>query len=117
MKGDLTGSVRACARRPVWLARVRLEVFETRGAGIGDGLCGVRLRRDGAARAGVYIGNYSRRTRDVIWDEVVNAIEDGKIAWVAPNDAGFSFETCGLPPAAITHAPNVLTPVESPQAV
>lgn len=48
-------------------------------------------------RAGVYIGNYSRRTREMIWNEVLGAIEDGNavIAWAAPNDAGFSFETCG----------------------
>lgn len=48
-------------------------------------------------RAGVYVGNYSRRTREMIWAEVTGAIEDGNgvIAWAAPNDAGFSFETCG----------------------
>ena len=48
-------------------------------------------------RAGVYVGNYSRRSRERIWGEVVDAIEDGNavIAWAAPNDAGFEFETCG----------------------
>lgn len=48
-------------------------------------------------RAGVYVGTYSRRTRERIWDEVVGAIEDGNavIAWAAPNDAGFAFDTCG----------------------
>lgn len=48
-------------------------------------------------RAGVYLGQYSRRTREMIWDEVVTAIGDGNavIAWAAPNDAGFSFDTCG----------------------
>ena len=48
-------------------------------------------------RAGVYVGNYSRRTREMIWDEVVAAIGQGNgvIAWTAPNDAGFAFETCG----------------------
>lgn len=48
-------------------------------------------------RAGVYVGNYSRRTREMIWEEVVGAIGEGNgvIAWAAPNDAGFSFETCG----------------------
>jgi CRISPR-associated protein Cas2 len=48
-------------------------------------------------RAGVYVGNYSRKTRDRIWDEVTGAIEDGNavIAYDSPNDAGFSFETCG----------------------
>ena len=44
-------------------------------------------------RAGVYVGNYSRRTREMIWEEVVGAIGDGNgvIVWAAPNDAGFLF--------------------------
>jgi CRISPR-associated protein Cas2 len=48
-------------------------------------------------RAGVYVGNYSRRTRERVWEEVRGAIGDGNavIAWTAPTDAGFSFETCG----------------------
>lgn len=48
-------------------------------------------------RAGVYVGNYGRRTRERIWDEVKGAIEGGNgvIAWTALNDAGFAFETCG----------------------
>ncbi len=48
-------------------------------------------------RAGVYIGTYSRRTRERIWAEVQGAIGDGNavIAWAAPNDAGFEFDTCG----------------------
>ncbi|WGF90206.1 type I-E CRISPR-associated endoribonuclease Cas2e [Marinivivus vitaminiproducens] len=49
-------------------------------------------------RAGVYVGTYSRRTRERIWTEVLAAIGDGNavIAWAAPNDAGFSFDTCGV---------------------
>jgi CRISPR-associated protein Cas2 len=48
-------------------------------------------------RAGVYVGTYSRKVREMIWDQVLGGIEDGNavIAWAAPNDAGFSFETCG----------------------
>jgi CRISPR-associated protein Cas2 len=48
-------------------------------------------------RAGVYVGNYSRRTREMIWCEVCAHIGggDGVIAWSAPNDAGFDFDTCG----------------------
>src|SRR5690349_7959603 len=48
-------------------------------------------------RAGVYVGNYSRRVRDMIWGQVSAYIEDGNavIAWDAPNDAGFHFDTCG----------------------
>src|SRR3546814_11487208 len=48
-------------------------------------------------RAGVYVGNYSRRPREMVWEQVTGAIENGNavIAWAAPNDAGFTFETCG----------------------
>lgn len=48
-------------------------------------------------RAGVYVGNYSRRTRDMIWRQVREEIADGDaiIAWAAPNDAGYDFDTCG----------------------
>ena len=33
----------------------------------------------------------------MIWEQVRGAIGEGNavIAWAAPNDAGFSFETCG----------------------
>ena len=48
-------------------------------------------------RAGVYIGNYSRRTRDMIWQQVRQEIAGGDaiIAWAAPSDAGYDFDTCG----------------------
>ena len=48
-------------------------------------------------RAGVYVGNYSRRTREMIWEQVQSLIEDGDaiIAWAAANDAGYDFDTCG----------------------
>ena len=48
-------------------------------------------------RAGVYVGNYSRRTREMIWKQVQSLIEDGDaiIAWAAANDAGYDFDTCG----------------------
>src|ERR1700693_5946971 len=48
-------------------------------------------------RAGVYVGPYSRRTRKMIWEQVQGAIGEGNavIAWAAPNDAGFAFDTCG----------------------
>ena len=48
-------------------------------------------------RAGVYVGNYGRRTREMIWTQVRDGIEGGDavIAWAAPNDAGFDFDTCG----------------------
>ena len=48
-------------------------------------------------RAGVYVGNYSRRTREMIWGQVKSEIEGGDaiIAWAVPNDAGYDFDTCG----------------------
>ncbi|MGH1482376.1 MAG: type I-E CRISPR-associated endoribonuclease Cas2e [Geminicoccales bacterium] len=48
-------------------------------------------------RAGVYVGSYSRRLRERIWGEVLGHIGEGNavIAWSAPNDAGFDFDTCG----------------------
>ena len=49
-------------------------------------------------RAGVYLGNYSRRTREMIWRQVCEEIGDGDavIAWASTtNDAGFDFETWG----------------------
>jgi CRISPR-associated protein Cas2 len=48
-------------------------------------------------RAGVYVGVYGARTREMIRDQVRDLIEDGDavIAWDAPTDAGFEFETFG----------------------
>lgn len=48
-------------------------------------------------RAGVYVGDYGRRVREMIWGEVCAHIEDGNavIAWSAPNEVGFHFDTCG----------------------
>ena len=48
-------------------------------------------------RAGVYVGLYGQRVRDMIWGQVTANIEGGNavIAWSSQNDAGFQFETCG----------------------
>ena len=48
-------------------------------------------------RASVYIGNYTRRTRERIWGEVTAMIGDGNavLAWTALNEAGFDFATVG----------------------
>lgn len=48
-------------------------------------------------RAGVFVGDYSARTRGRIWDEVVAWIEDGDavMAWTATTDQGFDFATTG----------------------
>jgi len=49
-------------------------------------------------RAGVYVGTYSRRTREMIWEQVTRGIGEGNavVAWTAPNDAGFEFDTVGV---------------------
>lgn len=49
-------------------------------------------------RAGVYVGSYSARVRDMIWRQVTESIEEGNavLCHAAPNDAGFAFDTCGM---------------------
>lgn len=48
-------------------------------------------------RAGVYVGNYSARTRDMIWEQVLSGIDegDGVMIWRAPTDQGYEFRTIG----------------------
>lgn len=49
-------------------------------------------------RAGVYVGNYSAKVRDYIWEQVEKGIEEGNavIAWRASTEAGFDFITLGV---------------------
>ena len=48
-------------------------------------------------RAGVYVGDYSARTRERIWDQVTAYLEKGDavMVWKAPTDQGFDFATSG----------------------
>ncbi len=48
-------------------------------------------------RAGVYVGVYSRKVREMILEQVSELIDQGDavIAWSAQTDAGFDFETLG----------------------
>jgi len=48
-------------------------------------------------RAGVYVGHYGRRVREMIWQQTEAAIGEGDavIAWSAPTDQGYRFATCG----------------------
>ena len=50
------------------------------------------------ARAGVYVGVYSARVREMIWRQVEENIGEGNavMAWAAPTDSGFSLATCGV---------------------
>lgn len=48
-------------------------------------------------RAGVYVGNYSRRVREHIWSQVEEGIDEGNavMAWRTTTEAGFEFTTLG----------------------
>ncbi|HDR27097.1 type I-E CRISPR-associated endoribonuclease Cas2e [Rhodovulum sp.] len=48
-------------------------------------------------RAGVYVGNYSARTRQMIWDQVLAGLDTGDavMVWKAPTDQGYDFLTAG----------------------
>jgi CRISPR-associated protein Cas2 len=48
-------------------------------------------------RAGVYVGNYSVKVREMIWNQVKAGIEEGNavIAWRSTNESGFDFKTLG----------------------
>ncbi len=48
-------------------------------------------------RAGVFVGKYTARTRERIWEQVCAHIEDGDavLVWQATSDQGFAFETVG----------------------
>lgn len=48
-------------------------------------------------RAGVYVGNYSRRLREHMWEQIEQGIEHGNavMAWRTNNEAGFDFMTLG----------------------
>ncbi|GAB4349448.1 MAG: type I-E CRISPR-associated endoribonuclease Cas2e [Gammaproteobacteria bacterium] len=48
-------------------------------------------------RAGVYVGNVSRRVREMIWEQCEALMEDGNIVmvWQANNESGYEFQTLG----------------------
>lgn len=48
-------------------------------------------------RAGVYVGRYSVRVREMLWSQVEQGLEGGSaiMAWAAPTDAGFDLRTLG----------------------
>lgn len=48
-------------------------------------------------RAGVYVGNISRRIREMIWFQINELAEDGNVvmAWATNNESGFEFQTYG----------------------
>lgn len=48
-------------------------------------------------RAGVYVGQVSRRVREMLWHQVTKGIEDGNavMAWRTNTESGFDFVTLG----------------------
>lgn len=48
-------------------------------------------------RAGVYIGDVSRRVREMIWDQCDQMRENGNVvmAWATNTESGFDFQTLG----------------------
>ncbi|WP_019397349.1 type I-E CRISPR-associated endoribonuclease Cas2e [Pseudoxanthomonas sp. GW2] len=56
-------------------------------------------------RAGVYIGDVSRRTREMIWQQLSEGCEAGNVvmAWASRHESGYEFQTLG---------PNRRVPVE-----
>lgn len=48
-------------------------------------------------RAGVYVGKYSRRVREMIWNQVVEGVGDGNavLTWSTNTESGFDFLTVG----------------------
>ena len=48
-------------------------------------------------RAGVYIGDYGKRVREMIWQQLEALIDDGDavIAWSTNTESGFEFQTLG----------------------
>jgi len=48
-------------------------------------------------RAGVYVGDVSRRSREMIWQQISRLSETGNVvmAWASNNESGFEFQTLG----------------------
>jgi len=48
-------------------------------------------------RAGVYVGDISRRVREMIWQQVLSLADDGNVilTWSTNTESGFEFVTYG----------------------
>ena len=48
-------------------------------------------------RAGVYVGDFSVKVRDMIWNQVEKGLGPGNavMIWSAPTESGFDFKTLG----------------------
>jgi CRISPR-associated protein Cas2 len=56
-------------------------------------------------RAGVYVGDVSKRVREMLWDTISKGCEEGNavMSWSTNTESGFDF---------VTHGKNRRTPVE-----
>jgi len=50
------------------------------------------------ARAGVYVGDVSRRVREMVWEQVVAYCDEGNavMIWSTNTESGFDFLTAGV---------------------
>lgn len=48
-------------------------------------------------RGGVYVGDVSKRVREMIWQQITELAEEGNVvmAWATNTESGFDFQTCG----------------------
>lgn len=48
-------------------------------------------------RAGVYVGDVSKRVREMIWHQTSQLADEGNVvmAWATNNESGFEFQTFG----------------------
>ncbi|WP_330982877.1 MULTISPECIES: type I-E CRISPR-associated endoribonuclease Cas2e [Enterobacterales] len=48
-------------------------------------------------RAGVYVGDTSHKTREMIWQQILTFAEEGNVvmAWATNTESGFEFQTWG----------------------
>lgn len=48
-------------------------------------------------RAGVYVGDYSIKVRERIWEVIKKEVGEGNavLVWSCPTETGFDFATCG----------------------
>lgn len=48
-------------------------------------------------RAGVYVGDVTKRVREMIWEQINALAEDGNVAmaWASNHESGFEFQTYG----------------------
>ncbi|RTR06298.1 type I-E CRISPR-associated endoribonuclease Cas2e [Halomonas nitroreducens] len=49
-------------------------------------------------RAGVYVGDVTKRVRETIWEQINALAEDGNVAmaWASNHESGFEFQTYGV---------------------